>query len=112
MRTTLFSVVAIVGVLATVACGSSVPEPTDAYAAAQGDVKTAEAKNAGSDPEASTYLKHATDQIASAKQLMEAGDNARAAEILKRARADAELSIQLAKEAELKAKLAQVNGGK
>lgn len=112
MRTTVFTAALIATALATVACGSSVPPPSEPLAATQGDVKTAETLNAGADPDASTYLKHATDQVAEAKKLMEAGDNERATEVLKRAKADAELSIQLAKEAALKAQAAQVGAGK
>lgn len=93
---------------ALVACGSSFPPPVEARAAAEGDVGVAVGLNAKSDNEAATYLKLAEDQIADAKKLMDAGDNERAAVLLKRAKADAELSIQLAKEAALKAQMAGV----
>ncbi len=89
-----------------VACGPSVPPPVEARAAAEGDVGVAAGLNAKSDNEAATYLKHAEDQIAEAKKLMEDGDNVRATAVLKRAKADAELSIQLAKEAALKGQMA------
>ena len=91
-----------------IACGSSVPPPVEARAAAEGDVGVAAGLNAKSDNEAATYLKHAEDQIVEAKKLMESGDNERATAVLKRAKADAELSIQLAKEAALKGQMAGV----
>lgn len=91
-----------------VACGSSVPPPVEARAAAEGDVGVAAGLNAKSDNEAATHLKLAEDGIAEAKKLMEDGDNERAAAVLRRAKADAELSIQLAKEAALKSQMAGI----
>lgn len=111
MKTLLASAVLVASMFASLACGSSFPPPAEPLAATQGDIKTAETLNAGADPQASTYLKHATDQVNDARKLMEAGDNERAAEVLKRAKADAELAIQLAKEAAAKAKLSTLGGG-
>lgn len=112
MRNTVLTAAFLAGLMACVACGPSVPPPVEARAAAEGDVGVAAGLNAKSDNEAATYLKHAEDQIAEAKKLMEAGDNERATAVLKRAKADAELSIQLAKEAALKAQMAQLGGAK
>jgi len=105
MRNTVLIAALISGLMA---CGPNAPPPVEARAAAEGDVGVAAGLNAKSDNEAATYLKHAEDQISEAKKLMEDGDNVRATAVLKRAKADAELSIQLAKEAQLKAQMASV----
>ncbi len=104
MRNTVLTAALLLGV-SVIACGPSAPPPVEARAAAEGDVGVAAGLNARNDNEAATYLKHAEDQIAEAKKLMEDGDNVRATAVLKRAKADAELSIQLAKEAALKSQM-------
>lgn len=86
-----------------VACGSSVPPPTDRLASAEAAARSAKELGADNNPKAQLELKLATEQIDQAKKLMADGDNKRADLILQRANADAELAVMLAKEANAKA---------
>ena len=106
MRNTVLTAALVAGLM--VACGPSAPPPNDARAAVEGDIGTANGLQAKNDNDAASYLKLANDQMAEAKKLMDDGDNVRATAVLKRAKADAELSIQLAKEAALKTQMAAV----
>jgi hypothetical protein len=105
---------AAMGVLATaVACGSSLPPPNDAWAAAQADVGRAQASGAVNQPDAKLHLQLALDDLAQAKRLMNV-DNERATSLTEVARTEAQLAFSLAKEAtalaaEQKAKSALAN---
>lgn len=89
--------------LLCVACGSSYPEPKDALAQSEGAVRGASEVGAEKVPDASLHLKFARDQVQEAKKHIDNGDNKRAAYVLMRARADAELAIMLAKTASTQA---------
>ena len=87
--------------LALGAC-ASFPVPSEHLAQAESGSRAAQEVGAGNEPSAALHLKMANDQIAEAKKLMANGDNERADAVLLRARSDAELSLQLAKEARAK----------
>ncbi|HET6612059.1 MAG TPA: DUF4398 domain-containing protein [Kofleriaceae bacterium] len=81
----------------TAACGGP-PAPTKEFTEAKSAVRAADEVGAKSVPEAALYLKMARDNIATAERAVNADDNDSARLYLKRAQADAELSIALAKE--------------
>ena len=81
----------------SVGCGASYPEPKEAQIQTEAAVRGAQEVGADKDPQATLQLKYATDEIALAKNLISNGDNHRAAMVLMRAKADAELSLMLAK---------------
>lgn len=80
-----------------VACGSSFPEPKEAQIQTEAAVRGAQEVGADKDPQATLHLKYARDQSEEAKRLVAADNNERASYVLMRARADAELSVMLAK---------------
>jgi hypothetical protein len=85
-----------------IACGSSIPPPSDRLASAEAAARSARELGAEKEPKAQLHLKLASDQIDQAKKLMADGDNKRADLILQRANADAELSVWIAKETNAK----------
>lgn len=116
MRTTISIV--LVAAAAITACGGTLPPPDEHLAAAEAASRSAKEVGAQQDPQASLYLKLADDQIAEAKTKISKGDNGSADRELVRAKADAELSIQLAKKvaaeraaAEAQAKVQAVKSG-
>lgn len=84
--------------LLSVACGSSIPPPSDRLASAEAAARSARELGADREPKAQLHLKLADEQIEQAKKLMADGDNRRADLILQRANSDAELAVMLAKE--------------
>lgn len=86
-----------------IACGSSMPPPSDRLASAEAAARSARELGADREPKAQLHLKLAAEQIEQAKKLMADGDNKRADLILQRANSDAELSVWLAKEVNAKA---------
>jgi len=97
MRTHALSLTALIVGSLSVACGASYPEPKEAQIQTEGAVRGAQEVGADKDPQATLHLKYATDQITEAKTLIANGDNHRAAMVLMRAKADAELALVLAK---------------
>ena len=81
-----------------VACGSSLPPPSDRLASAEAAARSARELGADREPKAQYHLKLASEQIESAKKLMADNDNKRADLVLQRANSDAELAVMLAKE--------------
>ena len=79
-------------------CGGTFPEPTQRMADAESAVRSARELGAATKTEAQLNLKLADDQIATAKMAIRNGDNERADLLLVRAKADAELSLALARE--------------
>lgn len=77
---------------------SNTPPPNDQLTAAQAAVRAAEEVDAKELPKAALYLKLAQEQVEKAKLWIEAKDNERALWVLRRAEADAEVAIALAKE--------------
>jgi len=80
-----------------VACGGSYPEPKAAQASTAAAVRSASEVGAERDPQATLHLKYAKDQSDDAQKLISGGNNQRAEMMLARARADAELSLMLAR---------------
>lgn len=91
------SVVISLAALGVAACGGAAV-PTEQMTAAQAALRAAEVGGAQDNPQAALHLKHASDQIASARLLIEDGENERAFWVLKRAEVDAEAALALAKE--------------
>lgn len=85
--------------LALVACGASAP-PTYQLGQSQAAVRAAEELGADDSPQASLHLKMARDHLANAERLMAAEQYDDAGMVLKRAEADAELAVVLAREAD------------
>jgi hypothetical protein len=91
------SVVAVLTALGVGACGGAAV-PTEQMTAAQAALRAAEVGGAEDHPQASLHLKHASDQVESARLLIEEGDNERALWVLRRAEVDAEVALALSKE--------------
>lgn len=87
--------------LSLAAC-ASFPPPSDRLAQAESGTRAAKEIGAADEPTAALHLKMANDQVAEARKMMASGDNAAADAMLRRAQADAELSLQLAREARAK----------
>ena len=102
MRTLVGTIV--IGALA-VACGGSFPAPTQPMADAESAERSARELGADKEPGAQLHLRLAQEQIAEAKEMVEQGDNERAAQLLVRAKADAELALSLARELAAKGEL-------
>lgn len=79
------------------ACASSRP-PAARMASAQSAIRAADEVGAARSPTAALHLEYAREQYAQAEQLSRRGENDRAELILRRAEADAELSLALARE--------------
>ena len=84
-------------VLAGLMACATVPVPADKLSRSQAAVRRAEEMNARAEPAAAMHLRLANEQIARAKQLLENGDNERAASVLLRAEADADAARELAR---------------
>ena len=80
-----------------VACGGHYPEPKEAELSTAAAVRSASEVGADHDPQATLHLKYAKDQTDDATKLIANGENQRAEMVLARARADAELSLMLAR---------------
>lgn len=87
---------------ALVACGGY-PLPTERMVASEAALRSAQEVGAQNVPQAALHLRLAEEQIQKAKSLINDGDNERADYVLLRAKADAELALALAKEANAKA---------
>jgi hypothetical protein len=85
--------------LAALAC-AGYPQPTERLATAQAAVRAAKEVGAKDVPQAQLHTQLAEEQVQQAQRLIEDGDNERAELILRRATADAEMAVALAREAE------------
>jgi hypothetical protein len=81
-----------------IACGSSLPPPNDAWAAAQADVGRAQAGGAPAVPDARLHLQLAQEDLSRSKALID-NDNDRATSLIVLAQAEAQLALSLAKQA-------------
>ena len=102
--------VACVALAASFASGcASAPPPTERLTNAEAALRGALEVEASTIPRAALHLKLAQEQIDKAKRYMEEEQNERADFALRRAQADAELAISLARENDMttKAKAAQ-----
>ena len=98
MRSIGISIVAVLALLTGVACSSSVPPPTDQWAAAQASVGRAQGSGAANVPEANLHLQFATEDLQRCRQLM-SKDNRRAEGACTLASSEAELAASLARQA-------------
>lgn len=94
-------------VLCLLGCGASQPPPTQQMADVQSADRGAVELGAQNNPRAQLHLKLAEEQLAMAKKAVEKDDNERAAGLLTRAKADAELAIALTREDDAKSKAQQ-----
>jgi uncharacterized membrane-anchored protein len=89
-------------VLFMAGCGGAAA-PNERVTSATSAVRAAEVGGAPGNPEASLMLKKAKDGLAKAKALMADGKNEEADSVLQRAEVDADLALNLAREASAKA---------
>jgi hypothetical protein len=82
------------------ACATTGPAPRDRLAASEASYRGAQEAGAAGSPQANLHLKLAADEIAQARALMAQEKNEEAGRTLERARADAELAVGLAREAQ------------
>jgi hypothetical protein len=94
------SVFAFVFALMAIACASA-PKPTQKLAEAQGALRAADEVGAANVPQAQLYSRLAEDQMVRAQKLMEDDENEKAAGMLDRATADAELALALSRRAKV-----------
>ena len=80
------------------ACGGA-PKPEARLASSEGAIRGAQEAGAAQVPQATLHLKLAQEQRDEALKLIKDGDNHRAAMLLARAEADAELAVALARQA-------------
>src|SRR5690606_25833530 len=97
MKSVSFGAVAAMAVSAA-GCASS-PVPADKLARSQAALRSAEEMGADRQPTAALHLRFAREQLDLARRLIEKGDNARANGVLARAEADAEVALNLSREA-------------
>jgi hypothetical protein len=85
------------------ACATSTPPPTNALVESRAAVRVAEQNGGDRDPEAARYLAIARGQIAQAEQLMREGSNQTANRILEEAQGNAEMAVELSRQAAIRA---------
>lgn len=85
--------------LLSAACATTKPIPTERLGAAQAAIRSAAEVGAEKVPQASLYLRYAEEEEAQGKKLVAAGENEQAGVSFRRASADAELALSLAREA-------------
>jgi hypothetical protein len=83
-------------------CASAGPVPTERLASSQAAIRAATEVGAGGVPDASLYLRFAQEEQEQGKNFIAAGENDKAAAAFRRASADAELALALAREANAK----------
>ena len=93
---------AALGAASLAACGGA-PKPEARIASSEGAIRGAQEAGAQTVPQATLHLKLAQEQREHAIQLVNTGDNHRAAMLLARAEADAELAVALARAAHAQA---------
>jgi hypothetical protein len=94
------------------ACGGTYPKPSDQLVASEAALTSAQTVGATSEPKAQLYVNLAQEEIQRAKAQMAQGDNERAAYTLLRAKADADLAIELTRAASARQREEQVDRGK
>jgi hypothetical protein len=92
------------GALSLLAGCASAPPPSERLTTAESAIRGATEVEANAVPRAALHLKLAQEQVDKAKRYIEEGSNERADLALRRAQADAELAIALAKEHEMEEK--------
>jgi hypothetical protein len=95
----LLTTIALLLIASAAGCGSY-PPPSERLTTAEAAIRGAEEVGASKVPRSALHLQLAQEQTQKAKRLMDEGYNERAELTLKRAQADAELAIAIAKETE------------
>jgi hypothetical protein len=86
--------------VATLGLGcASAPAPTEQLASAEASMRAAKELGAQQVPRADLHLRLAQEEVTKARKCSEDGDNERAAMLLNRAHADAELAVALSRQA-------------
>jgi hypothetical protein len=80
-------------------CGGAAV-PTEKLTDAESSIRAAQEVGSNSVPQAELHLKLAQEQVEMARKLSADGENERAANVLMRAKADAELALALARDAQ------------
>jgi hypothetical protein len=96
MRIATILTVTLIAV-ASAGCGGTFPPPNDEWAAAQTDVGAAQAGGAPNVPDAKLHLELSQEDLKTSKDLIDKGDNKRAASLIAVARVEAQLALSLAK---------------
>jgi len=109
MRTLKTSMV-IGATLFGLGCGGAAV-PTEKLTDAEASIRAAKEVGSSSVPQAELHLKLAQEQVTMARKLSADGENERAANVLLRAKADAELALALARDAQAQQTL-EAAGGK
>lgn len=100
-----------VGVLLQLgACGSA-PQPTDRLVSAKAAMRAAKEVGAAKNPQAQLHVQLAQEELDRAQKLLEDGENEAADGMLRRATADAELAVAVAREGHSKEEATQAEGG-
>ena len=97
----------VIAGLGIAGCGAA-PIPAERLASAEAGIRGATEVGAENVPEAALHLKMARDQVAQAKALDKDGDYDRAASVLSRAEADAELALAMTRETTARAEASEV----
>jgi hypothetical protein len=96
--------------LASSGCASA-PEPTERLVNAQAALRAAEEVGANRYPQAQYHAQLAKEQLEHARKLIADGDNERAELLLRRASADAEVAVAVAREGAAKQETEAASGG-
>jgi hypothetical protein len=98
------SSIAVVGALAIIGCGPTIPPPTTQYTAAQSEVARAQQIGAASVPTAAPHLQAAQANLDQANERINGQykDYERATSLVDRSRAEASLAFSLTREAQMK----------
>lgn len=98
MYWTRWCVIAGLGIAAA-ACGG-MPQPTERLVSAQAAIRGAKEVGVDKVPQAELHARLAQEQLEKAEKLIADGDNEQADRLLRRATADAELALAMAREAQ------------
>ena len=106
MRITMAIVTSLA--LAVAGCGANIPPPNAEFAQAQQDLGRAQ-ESGSAVPDAQLHMRLAQENLDAAKALMgtTSKDNERAAQLIARASAEAELALNIARDTHARADLAQ-----
>ena len=102
----VYALVIALGMMSGAAGCASYPAPTDRVASAEAAMRGASEIGAAQVPRAALYLKLAQEQVDKAKGFIQDGYDERAELALRRAQADADLALVIARESQTLDKLA------
>ena len=100
--------ITMITVFSLVGCGASIPAPNAEFAQAKLDLGRAQ-ESGSSVPEAQLHMRLAQENLDAAKALMgtESKDNQRAASLIARATAEADLALNMARDVHARTQLAE-----